>query len=107
MDEKALISIIDQAIRTNAEIIRKTMPYGKRNYIDKLGHFHPGNLMNNAYKIKSLGDGKYDIYLDLDIAPYAEYIDQAGYKTYGYWDKAMRKLIKSIAKQLGGTLEEV
>lgn len=84
---------IVKSIFTNAEIIRKTLPY------------KTGNLQNNAYKIKKIDDTHFDVTIDLSIAPYAEYINNPGYRTAGYWQFAMLKLMNLIADETGGTLE--
>lgn len=105
MTNDELIELIEQAIMTSSNIVRKTLPYGKRAFIDEQGRSHPGNLQNNAFKVIKKDDNSYDICIDLNIAPYADYINQPGYKTSGYWDKAAENIIKLIAEQLGGQLE--
>lgn len=105
MDFNDLINDIDISVKTSAEVVRKTLPYGKYNYIDDRGYKHPGLLQNAAYKIKRSGENSWDVYIDLNISPYAEIINRPGYKTAEYWKNAARKVVELIAAQLGGELE--
>lgn len=94
MTQDELLDYITQSVRTNFEIIRKTLP------------FKTGNLSQNAYQLIKIDENKWDIKIDLNIAPYAEYINRPGYKTEGFWEKAINELSTLIAKDLGGTIEK-
>lgn len=93
MDNKEIIQRIEQSIRTNYAIVQKTLPY------------KTGNLSHNAFKVIKIDDEHYEIKIDLSIAPYAAYIDRPGYRTFGYWNKAVDTIIQQIAADLGGVLE--
>lgn len=81
-----------RAVYKNYYLLQKQLPY------------KTGNLAYNALKIKKTSKG-YDIIIDQSIAPYASYIDKPEYKSYQYWDKAVKNFIKQINKDLGGTIE--
>ena len=59
----------------------------------------------NAFKIKQINENKFDVSIDLNIAPYAYYINKPGYRTAGYWERAVKQYIDLIAKDLGGYLQ--
>lgn len=93
MTTDELMQRIEQTLRTNYAIVQKRLPY------------KTGNLAYNAFQIIKIDDEHYDIKIDLSVAPYAEYIDRPGYRTFGYWDRAIGDMIKQITADLGGTLE--
>ena len=94
MTQKEVADLIDEKVRTAFEIARKTLPY------------KTGNLSMNAYQIVKIDDTHFDIKIDLNIAPYAEYIDRPGYRSYGYWDRTAQLIIDMIAQELGGMVEK-
>lgn len=89
-----LVDRIAQAVQSSGNIVRVTLPR------------KTGNLQDNAYYIKKIDDYHYDIGINLEIAPYAQYINEPGYRTQGYWDKAVEDIIKLIAQDLGAKVEE-
>lgn len=87
-------SQVDIAIREIFEVIRKMLPY------------KTGNLANNAYKLIKKDATHYDVTLDLSIAPYGKWINEAPtYRTYQYWNNDMNLFIQELAQQLKGNLE--
>lgn len=93
MTQEEVAEIIEQKVRTTFELARKTLPY------------KTGNLSMNAYQIVKIDDTHYDIKIDLAIAPYAEWIDKPGYRSYGYWDRTVQIILDMLTTELGGTLE--
>ena len=89
MTEKEFLADFDQFIHTQFEIYRKTLPY------------LTGNLSLNAYKLERTPNG-YKIYIDLSIAPYAEYINQPGRVHEGFFEKlVVNQLMKDIQTKYG------
>lgn len=93
MTNEDILDEIRQAIKTGAEIGRKSLPY------------KTGNLSINAYKYYEEDDGDdviFHVYIDNSIAPYADYINKPGYKTSGYWESTKNLLINYLNSTLGG-----
>ena len=69
-----------------------------------------GNLAKNATKIRSIGSGKFEIYVDEKIAPYFEYVNGLARingrpnKNHGYFGEAIDHAISVAARNYGGTL---
>lgn len=69
-----------------------------------------GNLAKNATKIRSVGVGKFEIYVDEKIAPYFEYvnglvrINGRPNRNHGYFQEAIKNAIAKAARDYGGTL---
>lgn len=68
-----------------------------------------GNLRYNAIKMKSLGEGKWKIYIDEKVAPYMVYTNEPwkkGKNPHEYWfDDAARFLAWYINGRLNGTIK--
>lgn len=88
--EKKYLMDIDEAMNKAYAIVQKTLPY------------KTGNLSRNAFKLERTANG-YKLYVDLKIAPYAKYIDQPGYKTDGYWEKAVQLFLNILIQQFPGS----
>lgn len=69
-----------------------------------------GNLAKNATKIRSVGAGKFEIYVDEKIAPYFEYVNGLARingrpnRNHGYFQEAVKHAIATVAREYGGTL---
>lgn len=90
---------IRSSIYKNYAIVQKTLPY------------RTGNLAYNAFKITDKGDHNYTITIDLDIAPYAYYLDEGkpignSDKHKGFWDRAMKQFMQAVAADLQAELTE-
>ena len=83
MTEEEWIEDFEAYLNSRYEAHRFELPY------------KTGNLRDNSYKLVKTSSG-YEIYLDLNVAPYAEYIDRPGYKTEKYWDIVADKIIDEI-----------
>lgn len=121
MNRTEFLRAFDFEIEKRFQIIRKQMPY------------RTGNLAYNAYYKKPNGVGKYDIGIDLSIAPYAEYLETGygpydipgafgrkppfgiggrydghfhpgSYKHKGFWEDAMRDFMLGMAGEFNGTI---
>ena len=97
MTESELYWKIARSVRTNVELIRKRLPY------------RTGNLAYRSFKCDRLGPGNYKIYIDLEIAPYAYYLDVGkpignSDKHKGFWDARMKELMNLIAQDLGAEI---
>lgn len=87
MTEEEFLWDFDQFIHTQFELYRKTLPY------------LTGNLSLNAYKLEK-GPKGYKVYIDLSIAPYAEYINQTGKVHEGFFEKlVVNRLMNDIKKK--------
>ena len=92
--------------------------------------YDTGNLRNNAIKLESLGEGRWRIYVDENIAPYMPFTNEPWehkiitmgnfrkgetvrrMRTWdnpneGWFDRAIQVVLKQIAAELGGRLQEV
>lgn len=69
-----------------------------------------GNLAKNATKIRSVGAGKFEIYVDRKIAPYFDYvnglarINNRPNRNHGYFADAIQHAMSVAARNYGGTL---
>lgn len=82
-----------------------------------------GNLRKNATRMEPVGAGKFRIRVKTEVAPYFKYVN--GYETfirkgkrtgitygarnpnYGYFDRAVKNAVKTVAKKYGGCVEGV
>ena len=79
--------------------------YTQFNISRTLSPYKTGNLRNNGIQIVKKPGG-YKIYVDLDVAPYAQWLDQypkvqrehAG----GWWNEICMDIINKIMKKYGG-----
>ena len=99
MDKNAIFNDVRMAAMKAYAITQKTLPYKT----GLLSNQFPGK--EGGFRIETLSPGTYKIYIDLSTVPYAEYIDKPGYRTYGYWDKAVENYVSIMAHELGGTLK--
>jgi hypothetical protein len=65
--------------------------------------YDSGFLANSAFRLERTATG-WRISIDTGMAPYADYINQAGYYTQGYWDALAMAIIKKISDDWGGSL---
>lgn len=63
--------------------------------------YKTGNLRYKAMEYRFNKGGTATIRVNLVKAPYAEYIDRPGYKTYGWWDKYLDKYVEELQKITG------
>jgi len=68
--------------------------------------FKTGKLSHQGFRLVSTGDGKWDLYIDTNLVPYAKYLDDPGKVSQGYWSKAMEYYIRKVADDLGGSLSK-
>lgn len=76
--------------------------YTQFNISKTLSPYKTGNLRENAIKILKTPTG-YKIYVDMDIAPYAQWLDQYP-KTQrehpiGWWNEICKDIIEKIMKK--------
>lgn len=71
--------------------------YGALNYLRSLTPIKTGNLRHNATNIESLGEGKWRLYIDENIAPYMKYTEEP-------WEQ---KTIKMGNFKKGGIIERM
>jgi len=71
MTQEEFVLDLEGFLRTEYNITRSDLPSDT------------GNLADNAYKLSKTDTG-YKIYLDMNVAPYAGYLDQPGRSTAGY-----------------------
>lgn len=71
--------------------------YGALNYLRSLTPIKTGNLRYNATNIESLGEGKWRLYIDENIAPYMKYTEEP-------WEQ---KTIKMGNFKKGGIIERM
>lgn len=81
-------------------------PYVAKHYavLQKRMPYLTGNLAYNALHLIKKPNG-YDIKIDLNIAPYAEYIDRPDYRTYQYFDKAFQEFYTNLKLDLENNLK--
>ena len=92
MTEAEFLLDFEQFLRTQFELYRKTLPYDT------------GNLSLNAYNLEKTATG-YKIYIDLNIAPYAEYLDNKGVHQNFFENLIVNKLLQDIQNRYGGLIE--
>lgn len=64
-----------------------------------------GNLRYNAMKYKRLKGNKATIRLDLNVAPYGEYINRPGYRTEGWWNRFLETYLDELQKSTNARRE--
>lgn len=62
-----------------------------------------GNLAYNAFQLHRTPEG-YELSIDLNIAPYAEWIDRQDYRSYQYFDKAFKTFYNNLKADIEGNL---
>lgn len=75
--------------------------------------YRTGNLKMNATKIQALGNSRFDISIDMNIAPYFKYVNN--YETirerrnnnYHYFEDAVEICTEEMALAIGGELSRV
>lgn len=65
-----------------------------------------GNLSRNSFKVKQVGDNKWDVYIDGTTAPYARYLDEPGKVTKNFWDRSAKGVMLSLAHTYNGRLQK-
>lgn len=80
-------------------------PYVVKHYaiLQKQMPYLTGNLAYNALHLKKTSEG-YDIYIDLSIAPYADWIDRPDYVSYQFFEKAFNTFYKNLKLDLENNL---
>lgn len=80
----------------------ETELYTRFNISKQLSPYKTGNLRNNAIQILKTPTG-YKIYVDLDVAPYAQWLDQfpkvQREHPGGWWREICMDIIDSIMKK--------
>ena len=69
-----------------------------------------GNLRYNATRKIPKGNGRFEIVVDQKIAPYFKYVNGTQNKKgshHGYFDRAVKEAVKTVAKKYGGRVEGV
>lgn len=66
--------------------------------------YKTGRLTNQGFKLVRTGENSWELYIDKNIVPYAEYLDDPSKVTHGYWSRAMEHYIRKVADDLGGEL---
>ena len=64
----------------------------------KLIPYRTGNLRYKATKLKNIPGGCM-VFIDLNTAPYGEYINRPGYRTHGYWERFVDSFISDLIKE--------
>ena len=59
--------------------------------------YKTGKLRNHGLKYNEIGQNSL-IYVDLDITPYGAYINRAGYKTHGWFNKFCDRYERELRK---------
>lgn len=81
------------------------MLYTEFNISKTLSPYKTGNLRNNAIQIIKVPTG-YKIYVDLDTAPYAQWLDGKPKiireHPEGWWNEICMDIINKIMKKYGG-----
>ena len=62
-----------------------------------------GNLAYNAFQLHRTPEG-YELSIDLNIAPYASFIDRQDYRSYQYFDKAFKTFYNNLKADIEGNL---
>lgn len=80
-------------------------PYVMKHYavMQKQLPYLTGNLAYNAFQIHKTNQG-YELYIDLNIAPYGSYIDRPDYRSYQYFDKAFKTFYNNLKADIEGNL---
>ena len=80
-------------------------PYVMKHYavMQKQLPYLTGNLAYNAFQIHKTNQG-YELYIDLNIAPYASFIDRPDYRSYQYFDKAFKTFYNNLKADIEGNL---
>lgn len=80
-------------------------PYVMKHYavMQKQLPYLTGNLAYNAFQIHKTNQG-YELSIDLNIAPYAEWIDRPDYRSYQYFDKAFKTFYNNLKADIEGNL---
>lgn len=85
----------------------------KINSLRESAPYDTGNLSLNAIKLRKIGIGKWQIYIDQDIAPYMPYTNEEWISpkwngkqnpNQGWWNNAVEIIIKEIMHRVKGAI---
>lgn len=93
MTKEYLVKRIEFAIYKNFTLMRVELP------------IKTGRLQYRAFKLKKTASG-WTLYIDLNISPYAVYLDDKG-KTAGWWKAACQRFIQRLNIDLQGIVSNV
>ena len=87
-------------------VMQKQLPYLTGNLAYNAFQIHKTNqgyLAYNAFQLHRTPEG-YELSIDLNIAPYAEWIDRPDYRSYQYFDKAFKTFYNNLKADIEGNL---